>query len=176
MIRPIQASVAGVLVATTLLFAWGSQARAAATPTDAEPPPPPTTAETTEYEGPNRALIGTGFFLFGASYIPVAVIAGTSAHQGDSHLYVPVAGPWLDMADRGPCNPRTAACDNEMSNKVGLAVSGVFQGLGVLCVMSGFIFPEERTVTTMAAHKPSVHFRLARLGRGGYGISAFGEF
>jgi hypothetical protein len=177
MIRPVQVSVATILVAATVL-AWGSSARAEETTSKAvvQPVPPPAAEVGTRYAGPNRSLIGTGLFLFGASYIPVAIVAGISSHPGDQHLYVPVAGPWLDIADRGRCAGPSLACDIETSNKIGLAISGVFQGLGVLAVLGGFAMPEEQTVANSAQHKPSVHVAPARMGQGGYGITAFGEF
>jgi hypothetical protein len=146
---------------------------------------PPGTARVIEkpetYTGPNRALISTGLVTFGLAYVPAVIVAGTSSLPADNHLYIPVAGPWLNLADRPACGApsevATAAipCDMETTNKVLLGVDGVFQGIGALTTLVGLLSPEheEEAVTT---GKPTVHVTPARMGKGGYGIAAFGNF
>jgi hypothetical protein len=130
---------------------------------------------TTGYGGPNRALIGTGLVTFGLSYIPAVVVAGSSTLEADHHLYVPVAGPWLNMANRPLCGPESIACDIETTNKVLLAVDGVFQGIGAVTTLIGFVTPERETILT-SAKVGGVHLTPAKVGRTGYGLAAFGEF
>ena len=45
---------------------------------------------------PNGTLLATGFVTFGVGYGAAVLVAGTSDHQGDNHLYVPIIGPWLE--------------------------------------------------------------------------------
>jgi hypothetical protein len=143
------------------------------------PPPRSQVAEAPAYVGPNRPLIGTGLITFALSYIPAVVVAGESSQPADHHLYVPVVGPWLNLADRPACGPDSVACDTETTNKVLIAVDGVFQGIGALSTVVGLLTPEPETVASTAKReppKPKVHISPARLGVGGYGVAAFGQF
>jgi hypothetical protein len=112
---------------------------------------PQPVADRVEYAGPNRALIASGLITFGISYGVAAIVAGTSPRSEDRHLYVPVAGPWIDLANRPSCGPENIACDTETMNKVLLVADGIFQGLGVIQIISGFAMPEERRVVTTTA-------------------------
>jgi hypothetical protein len=143
----------------------------------------PVGAETVraQYAGPNTMLIGSGLLVFGVAYGTSAIVAGTSDHPGDRHLYVPVVGPWMNLADRGSCGGRLdRSCDNETTNKVLLVADGVFQGIGVLSIIGGFLSPEHREVVTTTAKKgaskPTFHVSPARIGYSGYGLAAFGTF
>lgn len=132
--------------------------------------------ETTQsYTGPNRALVGTGLVTFGLSYIPAVIVASQSDQQADHHLYVPVVGPWLDLVNRPACGPESVQCDTETTNKVLIGVDGVFQGIGALTTIVGFLAPEHET-EVVTTSKPSVHVSPARMGAGGYGLTAFGNF
>jgi hypothetical protein len=88
-------------------------------------------------------------------------------------LYAPVAGPWLDLANRGECPP-SSSCGNETAYKALLIADGVLQGVGVLQVISGLLFPVTHSVTTVES---AVHVRIVpRVGREGYGLTAVGTF
>jgi hypothetical protein len=137
--------------------------------------PPPLGEAREAYTGPNRALIGTGLVTFGLAYVPAVIVAGQSTLSADHHLYVPVAGPWLNMANRPACGPESFTCDTETTNKVLLGVDGVFQGIGVLTTLAGFLTPEPAEAVTMTA-KPSLHVAPAKVGGTGYGVTAFGQF
>jgi hypothetical protein len=187
--------IAATAVAVALAFTCGGAASAQQPVIiqNTAPPPPapvpvvvanprPVTTETTPsgYAGPNRAMLATGLVTFGLSYGTAIVIAAESDHFGDSHLYIPVAGPWIDLADRGPCGLGTGvSCDNETANKVGLAIDGGFQALGALLFLGSFIFPEQHTTVTVTAKsappKPEVHF-APTTGRSGTGLAVFGSF
>ncbi len=172
--------VAGPVVAATALT-WSTASRAQGTTVVQAPPQtvvaqPAPVAEQAGYSGPNRALIATGLVTFGLSYIPGVIVAGESSQPADHHLYVPVAGPWLDLANRPACGPNNVGCDTENTNKVLLVVDGVFQGLGVLSVVAGFLSPEHEVVTAAEAQKPTLHFTPAEMGAGGVGAAAFGTF
>ena len=189
------------VAATTLALASPARADNNVTVTPAQPPPAqpsqpvvvvpqqqaPATAPAAESgvrrveSGPNTAMIGTGLVVLGVTYGASAIVAGTSDHQGDSHLYVPIVGPWMDLADRGGC-PAGQTCDSEATSKVMLVLDGIFQGAGVLAILGGFLSPETRevtTTTTTSSAKPKplqVRVTPARMGRGGSGVAIVGTF
>jgi hypothetical protein len=138
--------------------------------------PPATVETTTGYSGPNRYMIGSGLVVFGLSYIPAVIVAAQSSQTEDHHLYVPVVGPWLDIANRPACGPGSVGCDTETTAKVLIAVDGVFQGVGALTTVLGFLTPEHHSVTTTASDKPTVTFTPAQIGPTGYGAAAIGSF
>lgn len=158
----------------------------------AAPPPPPSSSsivvngQTVPVAGersvhpetrPNRTLLMTGLVLFGAPYIASVGIAAGSPHTGDSDLWVPVLGPWLDLGVRGGC-PSSGDCGSETADKVLLVGDGILQTIGALEIAGAFIFPETREVTTITTGKngESVTFSPSRLGLDGYGLSAVGQF
>jgi len=131
-----------------------------------------------EYVGPNRKLLMSGIIMAGVPYIASVAIAASSNHHGDDNLYVPVIGPWLDIGHRGDCPVGSSACDNETGNKILLGVDGVFQAVGALQILGSFIFPETREVTTVpaTAFTPALTLTPTKMGKAGYGLSAFAEF
>jgi hypothetical protein len=155
----------------------------------AAPPPPapvpaPTVAgprRTTERvvstTGPNAPLITTGLGMFGLSYVPALVVGASSSQSADSNLYIPVAGPWLDLANRPACGGRgQPTCAGETTNKVLLGVDGVFQGLGAGMTVVGLLVPTRHTVVTRtSADGPTIRISPARLGTG-YGVTAVGTW
>lgn len=145
-------------------------------PVVAAPVVPAATRETRdEYSGPNRRLIGSGLITFGLSYIPSVIVAGTSDLSADHHLYVPIAGPWLDLGDRPGCGPGQIGCDTETTYKVLLVVDGVFQGVGALTTVAGFLSPEHHELVTADSDKPTLHIAPASVASG-YGVAVFGSF
>ncbi len=133
--------------------------------------------EKTEGKQVNTALLTTGLVMLGVPYVTSVIVGASSNHQGDSHLFVPLAGPWMDFADRGGC-PVGSSCDGETTNKVLLAADGIFQALGALQIIGAFLMPETRTVATVhsTAFNTEVTLTPARLGPGGYGLAAFARF
>jgi hypothetical protein len=151
-------------------------------PYSAAPPitPAPTTSERlTSYTGPNVPLLTTGLTTFGLSYAPALVIGAMSSQSADRNLYIPVAGPWLDMANRPACNVRGGpSCGSETTNKVLLGVDGVAQGLGAAMTVVGLLVPTRHTVLTKTTAKhegPTIRIGPDRLGTG-YGVSAVGTW
>ncbi len=132
--------------------------------------------ETISTTGPNRSLLHSGLFMLGVPYVASVIVATGSDHPGDDNLYMPVAGPWMDLANRGSCGHLgERSCDGETFNKVMLVVDGVFQGLGALDIVGAFVFPETRTVT-VASDRPRVMVAPAYWGRNTYGVSAMATF
>lgn len=124
---------------------------------------------------PNTGLIASGVILFGASYASSLVVAaGTSDYDPDKKLYIPVAGPWMDLADRkGDCGrgANAPSCDNEDLYDVLLVADGIAQGVGALQVIGGFVFPVHRTTVTEAKVVITPRFSPNMLG-----VSALGVF
>jgi len=152
-------------------------------PVQPVPPPPavvetaPPVAETTttsEVTGPSLAMVGSGVAIFGLSYLPAVVVAAESNLSADHNLYVPFAGPWIDLAHRPGCS---VDCNSENTAKVFIIIDGVFQAIGGLTVIGGFLTPVRTTKTVRtAALKPTLHLEPAQMGQGGYGMLAFGSF
>src|SRR5581483_12385885 len=91
-----------------------------------------------ERRDPRPVMIGGGAIAFGTSYAMAVVASVISSHQGDSHLTVPIVGPWLDLADRGGCGTAgVMRCDVEQGNKTGVVIDGIFQSVGLLTFVAG---------------------------------------
>ncbi|MDP9150979.1 MAG: hypothetical protein M3O36_13700 [Myxococcota bacterium] len=128
------------------------------------------------YTRPNRALLMTGLIVAGAPYIASMGVAATSGHAGDSDLWIPAIGPWLDLGQRGGC-PANGDCGAETANKALLIGDGVLQSVGVLQILGAFIFPETYGGTVYnTASGASLTLTPAKLGRDSYGLSALGTF
>jgi hypothetical protein len=106
-------------------------------------------------------------------------VAATSSLDADHRTFVPIAGPWMALSDRGPCGGTAGrSCDAEDTDKVLIVADGIGQALGGLLIIGAFLNPETRTVTrsTTAAEQPSVRLAPAAMGSGGYGLQAVGSF
>src|SRR5690349_2938568 len=66
-------------------------------------PVPPRDAVTWEEVTPNTEVISSGIFMLGLSYGTSIVVGAASDRQSDQFLFVPLAGPWMDLAHRGDC-------------------------------------------------------------------------
>jgi hypothetical protein len=123
---------------------------------------------------PNRSLLRSGVFTLGAAYVPALVVAIESDRPSDDHLYAPVVGPWLDLANRG--DDCEGGCGKETVNKVLLVTDGVFQGIGALQIVGSLIFPEARAVAIAKSDgTPAVNFTVASTAQGS-GLVAYGNF
>jgi len=130
--------------------------------------------ETTQKTRPNRPLLVTGGAILVASYTPAVIVAATSDRDEDKRLYIPVAGPWLDLGERGGCGPN--ACGTEAVYKGLLIATGVAHAVGLIAVVAAFVTPEERTTTTRAKTTTTPVVAPAMMGVGGYGLSMAGRF
>ncbi len=129
----------------------------------------------------NAPVFTTGALIFGASY-GASVIAAARAsvdnrERGFDRLYVPVAGPWLALGDRGGCPITSTACDSETTTKVLLVADGIFQAAGVLAMIDGVLEPSSRRVQVRGANADTkVRITPATIGNGGSGFAVFGQF
>jgi hypothetical protein len=136
------------------------------------------TEETTsQASGPSMAMVGSGIVIFGLAYVPAVVVGSSSGLDADRTLLVPVAGPWIDLTQRPTSCSGGSACNQENTNKVLLVTDGVFQAIGVLTTVGGFLTPaHERTTVETASVGPTWHLSPASLGAGAYGMAAAGTF
>lgn len=136
------------------------------------------TRERSTVTGPNRALLHSGVWTLGLSYVPALVVAISSTESYDKKLYIPVAGPWMDFASRD-CKYN---CSHETVNKALLVTDGIFQGIGALQIVSSFLFPETHSAVAASgkqhrvAKRPNFQIAPSRLGTAAYGLTAFGRF
>lgn len=122
----------------------------------------------------NRPLLITSAVLLGGTYGASAIVAWTSSRDTDQkNLYIPVAGPWMNLADR-QCDARP--CNNEGLNKGLLIADGVAQGLGALGVVTSFFIPETTTKNWYLIGNSHVQATPMRVGVAGYGVGAVGSF
>lgn len=137
------------------------------------------TTERTVERRPNRTLLSTGAGIFVLSYGSSVVAGAVSDRDEDKRLFIPVVGPWMDLANRdcGPANPCGA---NEDVAKAMLVTSGVVQGAGLLLALSSLIIPEsesvsERTSAKAKVVKPEVKVAPVSFAAGA-GLGAVGRF
>lgn len=88
---------------------------------------------------PNMPMIGTGVVTFAIPYTVSVVVGVTSRVDADRYLFIPIAGPWIDFARRPGCSAY-ADCGGETAAKVGLGFDGVFQAIGAIAIVSGFVW------------------------------------
>jgi hypothetical protein len=135
-----------------------------------------TTQETTsQATGPSWAMVGSGVAIFGLSYVPAVVVGGASGLNADRALFVPLAGPWIDLTQRPGC-PVGTSCNAETTDKVLLVVDGIFQGIGALTIVGGFLTTAHRTKTVTRSADLTLRLSPTQLGNGGYGMMALGTF
>lgn len=136
-------------------------------------PEPPQEVITWQERVPNGNLVAGGILTLGLSYGTSVVVGATSDRASDQFLFVPVAGPWMDLASR---DCRSAPCDvNEGGNQVLLMASGIVQAAGVLEIAAGFLLPVTRTVTRVAGVPKGVHV-TPTAGPSSVGLAAYGAF
>jgi hypothetical protein len=128
-------------------------------------------SEKTIEQRPNRTLLSTGVGLFVISYGTSVVVGAVSDRDADKNLFIPVAGPWIDLADRN-CSLAQPCGNREDINTAMLVMSGVVQGAGVLLALGSLVVPESVSVskTRSAVHVTPVSFGT------GAGVGAIGRF
>jgi hypothetical protein len=120
----------------------------------------------TDYS-PNKGLLVTGAFIFGATYTASIIAAARSDRDANKKLYIPLVGPWMDLADRRDGRPDS---DTETTEKAFLVADGILQGIGTLQIISAFAFPTRTVEVEAAGVKVSPTFGAVN------GLSAKREF
>jgi hypothetical protein len=133
--------------------------------------------DTTTYStGPNMEMVGSGIGTFALSYLPAVVVGATSGLDADRTLFVPLAGPWMDLTQRPHCGP-VVSCGAEGTAKVLLITDGVFQAIGAISIVGGLLTTTHETRTVRAADaEPAIRISPASVGSKGYGVVALGTF
>lgn len=143
-------------------------------PSQATDPPPEYQEVTDSY---NAQMLMTGAFVFGASYGASLVVAGTSdGGRGNDRLYVPIAGPWLALHDRGPCDITKSSCNHETTAKVLLITDGVFQAVGILGMIDAVLQPPTHRVLVRTAKLDTKVHMAPTMVHGNPGLGVFGRF
>jgi hypothetical protein len=122
-------------------------------------------------------MVVSGLVIFGLSYAPAVAVGSTSGLDADRTLLVPIAGPWIDLTQRPGCSGSGSACNTENTNKILLVTDGIFQGIGVITTLGGFLTPARETTTVRRDAKgPTWHLSPASFGASAYGLQALGTF
>jgi hypothetical protein len=110
--------------------------------------------------------MATSSTVFLAGYLPT--VFTQIAKDRDKNLYIPLAGPWMDMNDG----------HQSTAEKTLLSLSGVIQALGAAGFVSSFFVPEKRTRNwyLIGGGRRQALSISPNMGRASYGISAFGRF
>jgi hypothetical protein len=86
----------------------------------------------------DSTMVASGVVTFGVFYGAAVVAASISDNPADDALYVPLIGPWIDLADRGDCQ---LLCEDETRDKILIALDGVMQTVGAAIVVYGILTP-----------------------------------
>ncbi|HEY8078799.1 MAG TPA: hypothetical protein VIF62_31925 [Labilithrix sp.] len=121
---------------------------------------------------PNRPLLFTGAALVAFPYLAGVGVAFKNNPHADEQLFVPIAGPWMDLEAR-PCmmGPSCTARENVASTLV--VASGVVQATGLVLALASFVIPEKdkpKPTATADVHVAPVSFAS------GAGVGAAGVF
>jgi hypothetical protein len=136
---------------------------------------------------PNPTLLGSGVSTLVVGYAPAVVIGIVSDHKGDNKLFIPVAGPWLNLGTRG-CSGATLSSSNEPFQvsdgkscgtsgieRAALITDGVVQGIGALEILSSLFVPQRRSIV-VGSEGSSFSVSPTSFGGHGAGAVAAGRF
>jgi len=148
--------------------------QAAVDTTEAPPMTTPSSGGSESVTYVNRPILATGLFLWVATYAPAIAFAAENGRPSDNpNLYIPFAGPWIDLGQRD-CSP-AVPCSNETQNKALLIADGIGQDLSALIVLTSFFVPERRSRSWFTVGKSDVRVMPNPVGTG-YGVAALGHF
>lgn len=118
---------------------------------------------------PNKAVLITGGSLFVSTYVTTAALAAANGPTADKDLFIPVVGPWINLADRD-----TNREDNSRDTAL-IVGSGVLQGVGAAMLISSFFIPEKVPTARISAGNVKMNV-TPTAGPGAGGIGAVGTF
>lgn len=133
------------------------------------------TAEKSKWE-PNRPMAIIGSALFLGSYGASVIVGAASGNDSDKKLFIPVAGPWIDMGDRR-CGFGQCGATSDFENSL-LVASGVAQAAGIGLAVASLFVPNSSNESRVAKTppKPELHVLPTSVGRAAPGIGAVGTF
>jgi hypothetical protein len=168
--RPVSSAALAAALATLALAPTALADEYGGAPPPSPATPLPHDIVTIERTVPNAGLISSGVVTLGFSYGPSVIVAAASDRPEDKNLFIPLAGPWIDLANRKD-RCVEGFCPSDAPNQVLLVANGLFQGIGALEVLGGFLFPTRKTVTRAASIGVRPHGGLHEVG-----LTAFGSF
>ncbi len=130
-----------------------------------------------EYEtGPDPKLLRNGLWTLSVTYGASIVVAVVSPRASDDYLFIPVAGPWIDLSRRDDDPQRDTKY--EVLNKALLIADGVAQALGAANIALSLIFPETRLVEQARRDNTAAFALRAQpiITRHMIGLGAYGHF
>ncbi len=164
-VTPAPTSPASTTTTTSADSASSAARGTAVTPSNAD------TVTLYDKRTPNRAYLITGGALLIGTYATTAAFAGANGPVGDKDLYIPVVGPWINIANRS-CQ---GDCPHETRDVVLIAGSGVLQGVGAAMVLTSFFIPEKVPTARITAGPVKMQV-TPTAGMGAGGVGAFGTF
>ena len=132
--------------------------------------PAPKAEGTTLYQNrtPNRFFLYVGGAALAGTYTTTAVIAANNGSIKDHDLYLPIVGPWINLASRDSATTSTG-------DTVLIVGSGILQGVGAGMVVASLFIPEKYATATIAAGPVKMNV-TPTAGAGAGGVGAFGTF
>jgi hypothetical protein len=134
-------------------------------PTTVSEPAPRESVVVYDRRRPNKAVLITGTSLLVSTYATTAALSAANGPVADKDLYIPVVGPWINLASRDTDRP-----DNTRDSLL-IAGSGVLQGIGAALMVTSFFVPEKVPTARISAGNVKMQVAPA-LG----GVGAIGTF
>lgn len=122
---------------------------------------------------PNKPLLYTGGILLLGAYVPTATLTAVNNQDpgADKALYLPVVGPWMNLADR-----HSDSSSDNTRDTILIAASGVVQGVGAGLLIASLVIPEKVPAATVQAGNTKIHFAPTSFGVASAGVGAGGTF
>jgi hypothetical protein len=184
----LSASLAALACSAMAMAVEPRSAYAQTTPVIVAPTPQPAVVAERRVL-PNPTLLGAGIGTLILSYGPAVVVGAVSDHKGDDNLFIPVAGPWIDLANRDCTGPTIQTSDGPYDlgaqqtcgtsgiESAALITDGIVQGIGALQVVGSLFIPQRRiAVAGTSSPVQSVAVTPSSFGGRGAGIVAGGRF
>ena len=121
---------------------------------------------------PDPRVLTGGLVLFGITYGPSVVVAARSDVESDRFLYVPVAGPWIDLVRRPDCDTNEEHCSKGGATAFTLIGDGILQTAAAALVVRSFTSPQKTWLIRGDRARATLAPTLGRAP----GIAAIGEF
>jgi hypothetical protein len=136
-----------------------------------DPPYPPRFAAVPGHDPPagyhleehaRMGVVLAGDVVLTTSYLLSVAVAASSSNSDDRWMFVPVAGPFLDLGWRGHhgCGPYCDNDSNEVITRVFLPMLGAAQLTGAALLLAGIALPKKEFVRD---HDDTVSARAPRL-------------
>jgi hypothetical protein len=114
-------------------------------------------------DGDSKALVATGALVMLGSYTASVNVAGMSDVHTAPYLYIPLAGPWLMLAEWPRCDATSPACDHSSNADAMLVADGALQLAGL--AMAAYGMYESRARKPSALHIAPTHDGVLLYGR-----------